>query len=346
MIEHVETSIRGHRITTTGVRVSERTVIVLPGLVKTAEIMDEAWLEDDAAAGPGACVEHLRRANLKADLFTFFQKLPNVAPRYPYFMEWDNVAAIPTADVDEWWRLRIPTETRKNVKRASKRGVVIREVGFDDELLRGIVAINNETPVRQGRRFWHYGKSVAEVERDYSTLVDRSGYLGAYYGTELIGLIKLVYMGEIASILQLLCKPSHYDKRPSNALIARAVELCHARGLTHLVYGQYTYGSSTWSPLAEFKRRNGFELRQCPRYYIPLTVKGRLALSVGLHRGWRPLIPETVMQRALWLRGAWYGRPCTCRAAPVCRGGLFGRCQRTVRVLGDNGAALPDWASG
>jgi hypothetical protein len=174
--------------------------------------------------------------------------------------------------------------------------------------VRGIVDINNETPVKQGRRSWHYGKSLTEVEREYATLVDHSAYLGAYHGTELVGIIKMVYMGEIAAILQLLCKPSHYDKRPANALLARAVEICNARGLTYLVYGQYTYGNKTKSPLMEFKRRNGFEELRCPRYYIPFTFRGRLALALGLHHGWRALIPEPVMNAALRLRSAWYRR--------------------------------------
>ena len=308
-IERVDISVRGRSVAVAGVRVGERIIVVWPGWLKTAEVKDEAWLEGDAVSDPDACVAELRLAKLKADLFTFVQKLPDVTPKYPYVMEWDNVAAVPTSDFVAWWEHRIPQETRKNVRRAGKRGVVVREVALDVELLRSIVEINNETPVRQGRRFWHYGKSLTEVERDYATLVDQSAYLGAYHGAELIGFIKMVYMGEVAAILQLLCKPSHSDKRPANALLARAVEICHAKGLTYLVYGQYTYGNKSQSPLMEFKRRNGFEQRQCPRYYIPLTVKGRIALAVGLHHGWRRLVPEPVMDLALRLRSAWYRRP-------------------------------------
>lgn len=307
-IERVEISVRGRNVAVDGLRVGERLIVVSPGWLKTAEVKDGAWLGGDAVANPDACVAELRRAKLKADLFTFAQKLPEVTPKYPYFMEWDNVAAVPTSDFTAWWEHRIPQETRKNVRRASKRGVVVRAVELDDELLRGIVEINNETPVRQGRRFWHYGKSLAEVQKDYTTLIDQSAYLGAYHGTELIGFVKMVYMGEIAAILQLLCKPSHYDKRPANALLARAVEICHAKGLAYLAYGQYTYGNKTQSPLMEFKRRNGFEPQRCPRYYIPLTLKGRMALALGMHHGWRRLIPRAAMDQALRLRSAWYRR--------------------------------------
>jgi len=149
---------------------------------------------------------------------------------------------------------------------------------------------------------------LAEVERDYSTLIDRSAYLGAYHQEELIGFIKIVYMGEIAAILQLLCKPSHYDKRPANALLARAVEISTTKGLTHLVYGQYMYGKRSNSPLLEFKRRNGFERVEIPRYYIPLTFRGRTALALGLHHGWRALVPEPITDLVLRVRSAWYRR--------------------------------------
>jgi hypothetical protein len=218
-----------------------------------------------------------------------------------------NVAAIPLRDFASWWN-GVPQETRKNVRRAERRGVAIRDVELDDDLVRGIVEIVNETPVRQGRRFWHYGKGFSEVKADYAGLADRSVYIGAYHGPELVGFIKIVRTGDHASILQLLCKQAHQDKRPANALLARAVQRCCDEKLPFLVYGQYTYGSKTNSPLTEFKRRNGFEEFLLPRYYIPLTLKGRLALGLGLHRDWKEFLPRSVYDLALTVRNAWYRR--------------------------------------
>ena len=191
-IERVDISVRGRSIGVPSVRVGERRLIVSSGWLKIAEVMDEAWLGSGAIPAPDVCVAALRHSGLNADLFTFAQKLPDVTPKHRYVTEWDNVAAIPTLDFASWWERRIPQETRKNVRRASKRGVVVRNVELNEELLRGIVEINNETPVRQGRRFWHYGKSLADVERDYTTFVDQSVYLGAYHEAELIGFIKIV----------------------------------------------------------------------------------------------------------------------------------------------------------
>ena len=175
--ENVEISVKGRSISVSGIRVGERTIIAPPGWLRIAEIKDEAWLEDDAAADPEACIAGLRQSDLRVDLFTFSQKPPELTPKYPYFLEWDNVAGIPTGDLAEWWNHRVPQETRKNVRRAAKRGIVVREVELSESLLRGIVGINNESPVRQGRRFWHYGKSLAEVEREYTTLCEQSAYL-------------------------------------------------------------------------------------------------------------------------------------------------------------------------
>jgi hypothetical protein len=290
------------------IRVGQRTIIVSPGWLRIAEVRDEAWLDEEGAVDPEVCVTAIKQAKVRVDLFTFSQKPPDVGPKHPYRMEWENVAAVDTSDFASWWEHRIPQETRKNVRRAARRGVVVRDAELSDEFLRGIVAINNETPVRQGRRFWHYGKSLAEVERDYSTLTDRSAYLGAYHQEELIGFMKIVYMSEIAAVLQLLCKPSHYDKRPANALLARAIEICAAKGLRCLVYGQYMYGGRSNSPLLEFKRRNGFKRVEVPRYYIPLTGRGRTALALGLHHGWRALVPAPIMDCALRVRSVWYRR--------------------------------------
>ena len=50
------------------------------------------------------------------------------------------------------------------MRRAAKRGVIVRVAPFDDEFARGIHKICNEAPGRQGRRFWHYGKDFETVK--------------------------------------------------------------------------------------------------------------------------------------------------------------------------------------
>ena len=303
----VEISVKGRKTMVPCLRLGAIDVIAPGRWLRIAAVRDEAWLDGEPVTDPEACLDAFRRAGWNADIFTFAQKLPHTTPRHDYRVEYDNVAAIPLRDFSSWWN-GVPQETRKNVRRAERRGVVIRDVDLDDELIRGIVEIVNETPVRQGRRFWHYGKGFAEVKADYAGLGDRSVYIGAYHGAELVGFIKMVRTGEYASVLQLLCKQAHQDKRPANALLARAVQRCCADGLPYLVYGQYAYGNKTISPLTEFKRRNGFEQYLLPRYHIPLTVKGRLALALGLHRDWKEWLPRSAWDLALTVRAAWYRR--------------------------------------
>ena len=156
--------------------------------------------------------------------------------------------------------------------------------------------------MRQGRQFWHYGKPLEEVKRENASYRDRSAFLGAYYKEELIGFIKMVFTENTAAIMQILSKNAHYDKRPANALIAKAVEVSLAKGKSSLTYCKYVYGKNSDSALTEFKRRNGFEQALYPRYFVPLTSRGKLVIKLKLHHGWRSMVPEGVLTVLLGLR--------------------------------------------
>jgi hypothetical protein len=110
---------------------------------------------------------------------------------------------------------------------------------------------------------------------------------------------------EVAMLIQILTRNEHHDKRPMNALLAHTVELCGRKGLSLLVYGQYIYGTKQNNSLTEFKRRNGFEEVRFPRYYIPLNLKGKIAVSSGLHLGLRNIIPTPVNNFLLQARDRW-----------------------------------------
>ena len=56
---------------------------------------------------------------------------------------------------------------------------MVKLAEFDDEFVRGIVEINNETPIRQGRAFWHFQKSFEAVKEKNSTYPEKY-LLGAY----------------------------------------------------------------------------------------------------------------------------------------------------------------------
>lgn len=292
------------------IAVEEAVVVVLGRFLKIATVRDEAFASYPVLADPDRIIDEIRQKRLGAHLFTFSQRLPDVTPRYGYPLEWDNVAAVRTDDFERWWS-GLPQETRKNVRRAEKRGVLVKTVDFDDALVEGVTAIYNETPVRQGKPFPHYGKTHDTVRSELGTFPDRSTFLGAYKGDELVGFMKIIRLGGTWSMLHILGKNAHIDARPVNALIAESVALCGRSGVSHLIYGSYEYGRKADSSLTEFKRRNGFEKILVPRYYVPLTLGGRLILKLGLHRGLIGLLPPALISAALRARArclSWFSR--------------------------------------
>ncbi len=294
---------------------SERTEIPSRGVVvngkglRIASIKDEEWIEEAPLDDPEPFIAKVRALSPRADLFTFAEKAGTLRPRFPrYHLEWDNVAVVPVTTFKDWWENRVPQETRKNVRRSQRRGVTVQESVFDDALVAGIKRIYDEVPLRQGRRFWHYGKSLETIKLENSSYLERSDFIGAYLGDQLIGFIKVVYVGGVGRIMQILAMNQHFDKRPTNALLAKAVERCCEREMQFFAFGKYVYGKKRNSPVTEFKRRNGFEELRIPRYYVPLTSVGRVALALGLHSGVRNLLPETVTDFLLNLRAKIYAK--------------------------------------
>ena len=279
-------------------------VVVTGKWIRTAQVKDEAVVEGVTVEDPNLFIIKLKESQLKADVFTFAQRPPEVTPKFDYHSELDNWAAMPTTCFKDWWE-DLPQESRKNVRRAAKRGVVVRVTPFNDDLVKAIQRIYNRIPVRDGRPFWHFGQDIERVRRGLATYLDRSEFIGAYLGTELIGFVKMVYVNHIAMLFHLISMDEHYDKRPANALIAKAAEVCEQKGISHLIYTKFIYGNKRRSSLVEFKRRNGFQQINFPRYYIPLTLRGKLFVWLRLYRGLSGLIPEPILQPLLSLR-AWY----------------------------------------
>jgi hypothetical protein len=283
-------------------------VIVTGRWLKTAVVRDEEWQTAGIVADPDTFLEAVRQSGLKADILRFVPASTDRVPRQSHRLEWDNVAAVRITTFADWWENRLPQVSRKNVRRSQRRGVTVKVVKFDEALVQGIKSIYDETPLRQGRKFWHYGKDLDTVRLENSTYADRSDFIGAYFGDELIGFLKMVYVRDTARIMQILSKNAHFDKRPTNALLAKAVERCCEKKMQMLIYGKYTYDNRPTSPITEFKRRNGFEPIPVPCCYVPLSMKGRLVLATRLHLGVKRLIPEKLLNRLLDWRTVFYRR--------------------------------------
>ena len=222
---------------------------------------------------PEKVLEALKGCGEHIDVFTFLQKLPETSPRYPYPVEMDNLAVLPVSTFENWWDNQIRSYPRNRARQAGKRGVVMREVPFGEDLIKGICGIYDETPVRQGKRFPHYGMTFAEASKYAGTFLERSVYIGAFLGETMIGFIKLV-MDESrtqACLVHILSMVQHKDKAPTNALIAEAVRYCAEKKISYLVYQNFTYAGKTADSLSHFKEVNGFQRVDLPRYYVPLT---------------------------------------------------------------------------
>jgi hypothetical protein len=265
--------------------------------------LEDEWYED--VRDPQAVITSLREQRaVSADIFTFWQRLPDIEPRYAFQREWEAIAVL-EANYDRWFNQVIKSRVRNQIRKAEKEGIVVRETAYDDDFVRGMTAIFNEAPVRQGRRFWHYGKDFDTVKRQFSRYIHREHMLGAYFNGEMIGFIMLGNAGSFGITGQIISSVKHRDKGTNNALIAKAVEVCEQAGLQHLVYLFWSEDS-----LSEFKRRCGFERTLVPRYYVPLTLRGEMALKAGAHKGWKAMVPAGLKSSLKRFRASWYERTC------------------------------------
>lgn len=276
-------------------------------LVKTARLDAENFLFVD---DPNPVIDALRKSKCRIDLFTFIQKVGEPSPKHKYPMEWDNLAVLPISTFDHWWNHQIGFKARNKAKQAEKKGVAIKEIAFSHSLVRGIWEIYNETPIRQGRKFPHFGKDMETVYKEEATYLDHSVFLGAFLDDKLIGFIKMLWNpdGSQAGLLNIVSLIEYRDKAPTNALVAHAVRICAERKTPYLVYSRFAYGRRTSDSLSDFKERNAFQRVNLPRYYVPLSPIGLIVLKLGLHKRFSERIPEWMIVRLREFRKAWLGR--------------------------------------
>ena len=268
------------------VKINGQTYLVTTGLVRIMRLEDE-WYED--VNDPPAAVSASRSSSVRPDIFSFWQRLPDVEPKHSYYKELESVAVLRIKSFDHWWNKQIKDKTRNMVRKSKKAGVEVCDASYDDVFVQGMTDIFNETPVRQGRRFWHYGKDFNTIKQQFSQFLFREELIGAYYRGELVGFAMLANAGKYGVLGQIISKIKHRDKAINNALIAKAIEKCETKQLPYLVYAYWNENS-----LSDFKRHCGFECIKLPRYFVPLTLRGTLALKLGIHRNRKEAIPRQI----------------------------------------------------
>jgi hypothetical protein len=301
-----EISLRGRMCQVPSIQVDACTVVTVGRWLKVAKIYDEPFQIDDVVTNPAEIIAALKKWPARPDIFRFAQKFTSPEPKFQYPIEWDNFAVIQITTYDEWLQKHAKKDVKENLRRARREGVVVKVCEFNDDFVRGIKNLYDETPIRQGRPFWHHNKDFEKVKKENGTYAERSEYIGAFFENELIGFIKMVYVGDYAKTMQVITKDRFFFKRPANALIAKAIEVCAEKGIRYFNYGFYEYPGKKENSLTDFKSRHGFQRVNFPRYYVPLTLKGKLYLALGLHRGLKRLIPTGVLATLLKYRSLFY----------------------------------------
>jgi Acetyltransferase (GNAT) domain len=276
-------------------------------LLRTARVRAEGY---ECIGNPTEFLKKAKAAGLKADVFTFLQELGDQTPHHDFYREPDYLSVMPITTFDEWMKKQVNGKTRNMIRKAEKSGVVVKESECDDEFVRGIERIYNESPVRQGKPFQHYKKDFDVLKKSHLTYADRCQFVGAYLEGQMIGFIKLHHGKGLSSLMQIIAMVSARDKAPTNALIAKAVELCAARGVTKLHYGQWSRRT-----LGEFKKHHAFERYEIPRYFVPLSTKGKVALSLRLHRKVTDRLPGKWQDYLAEQRGLYYARKYKAKAS-------------------------------
>ena len=266
--------------------------------LQTASLKKE-WEQDVVA--PAEVMRALKAAPTRIDILKFWQRVPETEAKFDYYKEWREIAAIPISDYKRWFEKQISPKARNKIRKALKSGVRVEQIELNDDFIRGVMDIYNQSPVRRGKPFWHYGKDLATVKSEFSADLDKSIFVAAYYKEELIGFIKFLITDRYAMTLLILDKHAHRDKAPMNAMIAKVVEICAEKKIPYFTYTVWRRGDH-----GHFQKSNGFEKVPVPEYFIPLSLLGRLALAVGLHKGLKGALPERVMVWLLELRRRWY----------------------------------------
>jgi hypothetical protein len=225
------------------------------------------------------------------DIFTFVER-DWCSPLTSVSSKWqkteDNIALLEISTYAQWLE-KIGKKTRNMVRKAEKSGIKVDIVEPSDKLADGIWRIYNETPIRQGRAFSHYGWSLQNV-KDMVFLTKDCTFIAAYLDEELVGFIELVYGDNLVVVSQILSLQKHWDKAVNNCLLAKAVEFCAKNGHVWLMYGRIGNHPS----LDKFKESNSFVKHKLNRYYVMLTSKGKIAAKLGLHRDFKDSLPESL----------------------------------------------------
>jgi hypothetical protein len=248
---------------------------------------------------PSSLVEKMKDQRPAVDLFTFLQEAHLPQPEFPFHRETVSASLLTLKCFDDWWK-ELHFKARNKARKAQKTGVELREVALDDDFVRGVEKIYNESPLRQGRKFTHYGKDLTTIRNDLGSFPEKTIFIGAYFNGELIGFMKLFEGNGILRIIHIIATFAHRDKCVMDALIAQAAKICDEKRISYLHYGDWASRG-----LGVFRIKYNFQRHDCPRYFVPLTPRGKFMLNYQLHRPLRERLPQSWADRLVTVRNHW-----------------------------------------
>jgi hypothetical protein len=279
-------------------RTIANTDLVVSGrLLRVARLRHEyfEYLDD-----PLAFVAALQQTEPFADVVTFLQEAHYPRPAYSFHQEEARISVLSFKNYKDWWT-NLHFKVRNKARQSEKKGVELRPAQLNAEFVRGVKGIYDESPIRQDRRFPHYGKTLERLTEDLSSFPECTSLTGAYYQDELVGFMKLFEGKEIMRTVHIIAKLAHRDKCVMDALVAKAVELSDQKGIRHLHYGDWAYRG-----LGVFRAKFGFEPHPCPRYYVARTARGKAMLRFGFHHRVKERLPQRLIDELVGLRSRWY----------------------------------------
>ena len=128
-----EIRIAGKTLYVPSAEICDQTVVVTGKWFRTAQVKDEDVVEGVIVNDPELFITRLKESELKADVFTFAQRPPEITPKYHYHCEWDNWAAIRYNFLQGAGGKVCLRSHGKMCRRAARRGVIVKIVPFDDQ---------------------------------------------------------------------------------------------------------------------------------------------------------------------------------------------------------------------
>src|SRR5438105_431548 len=114
---------KGSPVRVDAVRADNKVFVISGRLIKTAALKEEWQLDLDE---PDRVIRDIKASSAKVDLLRFWQRIPESEPKYPYYHEMRNVAAIPITDYQSWFTKQISPKARNKVRKTQKFGVIIQ----------------------------------------------------------------------------------------------------------------------------------------------------------------------------------------------------------------------------